>query len=91
MTTIVRFVDISGIVDGDACDLWSRLPPDFSGVHVTRPLDFYVMFCRSTFVLLSIFSAIVLSVLLRFTASDYPSVIFKLVLTITVLNESTFC
>jgi len=46
MTTIVRFVDISGIVD---------------------------------------------SVLLRFTASGYLSVIFKLVLIITVLNESTFC
>ena len=46
-------------------------PPDFSGVHVA-PV-FRAMFCRSSFVLLSFFSFdIVLAILLRFTASDYP-------------------
>ena len=46
-------------------------PPDFSGVHVA-PV-FRVMFSRSSFVLFFFFLlVIVLSVLLRFTASDYP-------------------
>ena len=40
----------------------------FSGVHVDRSLVFCVMFCRSLFVLF--LSAIVLSVLLRFMATD---------------------
>jgi hypothetical protein len=53
-------------------------PPVFSGVCVTLSLDLYVCFvdrCLSfcTFVL-----AIVLSVLLRYTDSDYPFGIFKL-------------
>jgi hypothetical protein len=49
----------------------------FSMVRVTRSFVFCVMFCRSLFVLWSIFLlAIVLSVL-RFTASDFPFVIFK--------------
>jgi len=47
--------------------------PDFSD---GRSLVFCEMFCRSLFVLLSI----VLSVLLRFTASDYLFGIFKLFL-----------
>ena len=54
-------------------------PPVFSGVHVTRSLvlcvcfvDHWVSFC--TFFLL----AIVLSVLFRFTDSDYSFGIFKL-------------
>ena len=57
-------------------------PPVFSAVRVTRSLVFYVqkyMFCRSFFVLLYLFLlAIVLSVLLRYTDSDYPFGIFKL-------------
>ena len=40
----------------------------FSGVCGARSLVFYVMICRSLFVLL----AIVLSVLVRFMTSDYP-------------------
>jgi len=47
-------------------------------VFVLLDLQFYV-FCRSLFVLLSLF-AIVLFVLLRFTDSDYPFGIFKLFL-----------
>jgi hypothetical protein len=53
-------------------------PPEFnqvfSGVRIARFLVFYVVFCRSLFVLL----VIVLSVLFRFTASDYPFGIFQL-------------
>ena len=49
-------------------------PPVFSGVHNARSLVFCVMFCRSSFVLYLL--AIVLSVLLRFTASDYSFGIF---------------
>jgi hypothetical protein len=45
-----------------------------SRVRVARSLVFCVVFCRSLFVLL----AIVLSVLLRFTDSDYPIGIFQL-------------
>ena len=51
-----------------------------SGVRVTRSLVF-CMFCRSLFVLLYLFRlaiGIVLSVLLRYTDSDYPFGIFKL-------------
>jgi hypothetical protein len=45
----------------------------FSGVRVARSLVFCVMFCKSLFVILSFFLlAIVLSVLHRFTAFDYP-------------------
>ena len=46
--------------------------PVFSGVCVTQILVFCVVFCRSFFVLLSFLLAIVLSVFLRFTTSDYP-------------------
>jgi len=48
----------------------------FSGVRVNRFLVLYVMFCRSLFVLFHL--AIVLSVLLRSTDSDYPFGILKL-------------
>ena len=52
--------------------------PVFSVVRVAPSLFLCVMFCRSLFVLLSIFIlAIVLSVLLLFAASDYPFCIFK--------------
>ena len=44
-------------------------PPDSSGVRVTRSLVICVMFCRSLFVLLVL--AIVLSILLQFTDSDF--------------------
>jgi len=43
--------------------------PDYRGIHVTRSLVFRVVFCRLLFVPLHL--AIVLSVLLRFTASVY--------------------
>jgi len=44
-------------------------------------ISFMCMFCRSLFVLLSFFLlAIVLSVLLEFTDSDYPFSIFKLII-----------
>jgi hypothetical protein len=56
-------------------------PPVFSGVRGTRSLVFMCMFCRSLFVLLYFFFfAIVVSVLLRSTNSDYPFGIFKLLL-----------
>ena len=48
----------------------------FIGVRVAPSLVFYVMSCRSWFVLFLF--VIVLSVLLRFTASDYIFGIFKL-------------
>jgi hypothetical protein len=48
------------------------LPPVFGGVRVARSLVFCVVFCRSLFVLLFLFLlAIVFSVLLRTTYSDY--------------------
>ena len=53
----------------------------FSGVRVAQSLVFCVVFCRSLFCSFVIFLlAIVLSVLLRFTASVYPFGIFKLFL-----------
>jgi hypothetical protein len=60
----------------------SRAPaftPGFSGVRVTRSLVLCVMFFRLLFVLFVLFLlAIVLSVLLRYTYSDYPFGIFKI-------------
>ena len=54
--------------------------PVFSGVPVTRYLVIYIyMFCGSLFVPLYFFHfAIGLSVLLRYTVSDYPFGIVKL-------------
>ena len=53
-------------------------PPVFSGIRVAQSLVFCVMFCRQFFVLFHL--AIALSVVLRFTASDYPFGIFQLFL-----------
>jgi hypothetical protein len=50
--------------------------PGFSGIRIAQSLVFCVVFCRSLFVLL----AIALYALLRFTVSDYPFGIFKLIL-----------
>ena len=46
-------------------------PPVYSGVRVTRSLVFYVVLCRSVCPCVLFLLAIVLSVLLRFTASNY--------------------
>ena len=62
--------------------------PEFSPVCVTRSLLLCVMFCIHLFVLLLL--AIVLSVLLRFTDSDYPFGIFKSVLQI-IVSVSYWC
>ena len=53
-------------------------PSVFSLVRVAQSLVFCVVFCRSLFV--PFLLAIVLSVLLRCTASDYPSGMVKLYL-----------
>ena len=50
----------------------------FSGIRVARSFVFSVVFCISLFVIFRF--AIVLSVLLRFTDSDYPFGIFTLFL-----------
>ena len=55
--------------------------PVFSGVHITRSLVLYVLFCRSLFVL----SAIALSFLLRLTDSNYLFGIFDLRILMTSL------
>ena len=54
-------------------------PLVFSGIRIAQYLVFCVVFCTSLFVLLGFFFVlpIVLSDLLRFTASDYPFVILK--------------
>ena len=52
------------------------LPPIFSGVRVARSLVFCVMFCLSLFVLFML--VIVLSVCLRYSASEYLFGIFNL-------------
>jgi hypothetical protein len=53
----------------------NELLSDFKWVLVAQSLVFCVMLCRSLFVLFRL--AIVLAVLLTFTAYDYPFVIFK--------------
>ena len=53
-------------------------PPIFSRVRVALFLVLYVVFCRSMFVLLSLFFPhCVLSLLLRFTTSNYSLGIFN--------------
>jgi hypothetical protein len=52
--------------------------PIFSGVRVTRFLILCLVLCRSLFVLFLL--AILLSVFLRFTDSDYPCGIFTLLI-----------
>jgi len=53
----------------------------FGGVHVTNSLVFCVMLCTSFVRVIVLFDlAIVLSVLLRFTASAYPFFIFTHIL-----------
>ena len=59
--------------------------PDFSGVRVTRSLVFCVMFCRSLFVLFPL--AIELSVLLRFTDSDYLPLVSSNSCKLSILNR----
>ena len=54
-----------------------RSPTVSNGARAVQSLVFCVVFCRSLFVLFLL--AIVLSVLLRCTTSDYPFGIFKLV------------
>ena len=54
------------------------LPPVFTRVRVARSLVFMCMFCRSFFICLSFFIWPGLSILLRFTASDYPFFFFYL-------------
>ena len=53
----------------------------FSEVRVVRSLVFYVVFCKSLFVLFFLLLVIVLSVFLRFTVSDCTFGIFKPFLT----------
>ena len=48
--------------------------PGFSGVHATRSLVSYVCFVDRCFSFCTFLLAIVLSVLLRYTDSDYPLV-----------------
>ena len=54
--------------------------PVFSGVHVTRSLVLYVCFVGHCLSFCTFLLAITLSVLLRYTDSDYPFGIFKLLL-----------
>jgi len=56
----------------------------FSGVRVAGSLVFSVMFCISLFVLFLL--VFVLSVILGFTASDYPFGIFKLFLLVNFFH-----
>ena len=53
-------------------------PPVFSGVRVTRSLVLYVCFVDRCFSFCTFSFAIMLSVLLRYTDSDYPFGIVKL-------------
>ena len=56
------------------CVVFCRALFVFIGVRAARSLVFCVVFCRSLFVLFLL--SILLSVLLRFTDSDYPLGIF---------------
>jgi hypothetical protein len=72
-------MSMSGVTSGAGTANPSEKPdftPVFSGVHVPQSLVFWVVFCKSLSV--SFILSMVLAVLLRFTASDYPFGIFKL-------------
>ena len=72
-------INMTAATSAAATAYHSRTPeftPVFRRVHVTRDtLVLCVVLCRSLFVLFLLI--IVLSVLLRITASDYPFGIFK--------------
>jgi hypothetical protein len=56
-----------------------RVHPCLSGARIAQSLVYCVVFCKLLFVLLSFFPLVnALSVLLRFTDTDYPFGIFKL-------------
>jgi hypothetical protein len=54
-----------------------RSPPDFSGVRVTRSLVLYACFVDRSLSFVLFLLDIVLSILLRYTDSDYPFGILK--------------
>jgi hypothetical protein len=93
MTYIIGFVTRLtrrvSLVEQELLTLREHLssPPVFSGVRVTRSLVLYVCFVDRCLSFCTFFWAIVLSVLLRYTDSDYPFGIFKLFLT---LHEQYF-
>jgi hypothetical protein len=61
-------------------------PPVFSGVRVTRSLVLYVCFVDHCLSFCTFLLAIVLSVLLQYTDSDYPFGIFKLFLALSLVT-----
>ena len=74
-------INTTGVTSGAGTAFPSREPeftPGFKWGSCYSIFRFMCMFCRSLFVLLYFFLAIVLSVLLRYTDSDYPFGIFKL-------------
>jgi len=74
---------------GTACPSWvSEFTPVFSGVRTVQSLVYYVVFCRLLFVLFLL--AIVWSVLLRFTASDYLFGILDLRFSLSLWYLQTF-
>ena len=65
----------------------SEFTTGFSGIRVACSLVFYVVFCSVICPFVLFLLAIVLSVLLRFTDSDYPFGIFKLFLCASPLTN----
>ena len=59
----------------------NEFTPCFSAIHIAQSMVFCVMFCRSVCPFVLFLLAIVFSVLLRVTTSDYLFSIFKLFLT----------
>jgi len=80
LSSIIRLTRPVLLVEQELLSLPENLssPPVFSGVRVTRSLDLYVCFVDRCLSFCTFFLAIVLSVLLRYTDSDYTFGIFKL-------------
>ena len=88
--TICNWSNTTGVIGGTG-NAYSSIAHEFihgfSGMRVTRSLVFSVVFCRSLFILFLM--DIVLSILLRFTDSDYPFNSFKLFLYNYSLKKSS--
>jgi hypothetical protein len=89
---VTRLTRRVSLVDQELLTLPEHMssPPFFSGVRVTRSLALCVCFVDRCFPFCTFRLAIVMSVLLRYTDSDYPFDIFKLFLSVTCAIEVVF-
>ena len=86
LTRVTRSVPLSGAGTAHPSVVY-EFTTGFSGIRVAWILVFYVVFCSVVCLFVLFLLDIVLSVLFRFTDSDYPFGIFKLFLCVSPLTN----